>query len=129
VYIFQPSKRLLISRNGKVEKGTWENIGDNSILIDVGGESYLFKHGFFDKNILALKLDGINEYAFLINESRFSGELDSIDRILNFLSSNYLNGHMPKKLKEKVNPLELNLPKKDSPSLNELTRSHLKNTF
>ena len=95
VYIFRSNNQLLISKNGKVEKGKWENIGNNSILIDLKKESFLFKHGFFDQNILALKLDGKNEYAFLINENRFLGELNSLENIIEFLQRTYLNKSLP----------------------------------
>jgi hypothetical protein len=78
VYIFRKNNELLISSNGEVEKGHWEYLGNNSLLIDKKDKSYLFKHGFFDENILALKIDGRNEYAFLINENRYDGELNSI---------------------------------------------------
>jgi hemin uptake protein HemP len=55
VYIFRTNNQLLISNNGKVSKANWEYLGNNSILIDKNDESYLFKHGFLDENILALK--------------------------------------------------------------------------
>jgi hypothetical protein len=90
VYIFRNNKQLLISYNGKVEKATWEYLGNNSLLIDKKNESYLFKHGFFDENILALKIDGKKEYAFLVNENKFEGELNSIDAIVSFLINEYL---------------------------------------
>lgn len=91
VYIFRANNELLISQNGKVEKARWEYLGNNSLLIDKKDESYLFKHGFFDSNILALKVDSKNEYAFLINENKYDGELNSIERIIDFLTSKYLS--------------------------------------
>ncbi|MEZ4888661.1 MAG: hypothetical protein R3E32_28305 [Chitinophagales bacterium] len=103
VYIFRSNNQLLISKNGKVEKGKWENIGNNSILIDLKNESYLFKHGFFDRNILALKLDGKNEYAFLINENKHSGELNSLNKITEFLRQNYLDKPLPREIKKSGN--------------------------
>lgn len=90
VYIFRPNNELLISKNGKVEKAKWEYVGQNTLLIDTKEQSYLFRHGFFDENILALKVDGKAEYAFLVNESKFSGDLDSGDRILEFLQRTYI---------------------------------------
>lgn len=98
VYIFRTSKELLISQNGKVEKARWEYLGNNSLLIDRKDESYLFKHGFFDENILALKVDGSNEYAFLINENRFETELNSIDKVLVFLTNKYIEPQLIKKI-------------------------------
>ena len=91
VYIFRSNSELLISSNGKVEKGKWEYLGNNSLLIDRKDDSYLFKHGFFDENVMALKIDGKEEYAFLVNENRFDGELNSKEKVLQFLSNRYLN--------------------------------------
>jgi len=91
VYIFRPNNELLISSNGKVEKAKWEFLGNKSLLIDKEDESYLFKHGFFDENILALKVDSSEEYAVFINENNYGGELNSIDRIYDFLKRKYLD--------------------------------------
>jgi len=91
VYIFRTNNDLLISQNGKVEKAKWEYLGNNSLLIERKDDSYLFKHGFFDENILALKLDSKEEYAFLINETKYDGELNSIDRIIEFLTKTYID--------------------------------------
>lgn len=91
VYIFRDKNELLISQNGKVEKGRWEYLGNKSLLIDKGDESYLFKHGFFDENILALKVDSSEEYAVFVNENKYEGELNSIEGIIKFLTSKYIN--------------------------------------
>jgi hypothetical protein len=90
VYIFRTNNDLLISQNGKVEKAKWEYIGNNSLLIDKKDESYLFKHGFFDENILALKIDSKDEYAFLINENNYDGELNSLEKVIDFLTRKYI---------------------------------------
>lgn len=90
IYIFRNTNELIISTNGKVEKAKWEYLGHNSILIDLNEQSYLFKDGFFDENILALKIDSKDEYGILINENRYNGELNNISSVLNFLSQKYL---------------------------------------
>lgn len=91
VYIFRSNNELLIATNGKVEKEKWEYLGNKSLLIDKKTESYLFKHGFFDENILALKVDSSEQYAVFVNENKYEGELDSIDRVFDFLKHKYLN--------------------------------------
>ncbi len=91
VYIFRASNELLISKNGKVEKAKWEYLGNKSLLIDKTTDSYLFKHGFFDENILALKVDSSDEYAVFVNENKYDGELNSIDRVFDFLRRTYLD--------------------------------------
>src|SRR5690625_7884921 len=90
VYIFRSNYELLISQNGKVEKGRWEYLGNNSLLIERKGESFLFSHGFFDANILALKIDGKVEFFILINEYNYYVDLNSIKNVLGFLESKYL---------------------------------------
>jgi hypothetical protein len=91
IYIFRTNNELLISTNGKVEKAKWEYLGHKSLLIDRNADSYLFKHGFFDENILALKVDGSEEYAVFVNENNYDGELNSIERVFRFLKSKYLD--------------------------------------
>lgn len=90
VYIFKKDNRLLISNNGKIEKGNWEHLGNNSLLIDCASNSHLFKQGFFDENILALKIDGKEEYAFLVNENKYEGDLNTAESIFKFLKDKYL---------------------------------------
>ena len=90
VYIFRHNNELLISQNGIVEKAKWEYLGNNSLLIDKKSSSYLFKQGFFDKNILALKIDSKNEYAFLVNETKYNNEINTLKDVLNFLENKYL---------------------------------------
>jgi hypothetical protein len=91
VYIFRDTNELLISTNGKVEKGKWEYLGKNSILIDFKDQAYLYRHGFFDENVLALKIDGKEEYALLINESKYQRELNTLSSVLDFLNHHYPN--------------------------------------
>jgi len=90
VFIFrEKNNQLLISENGKIEKGSWEYLGNKSLLIDRKDGSYLFKHGFIDDTVLALKVDGKNEYALLVNESKFDNQLNSLSSILKFLKKEY----------------------------------------
>lgn len=91
VYIFRANKELLISTNGKVVKAKWEYLGNKSILIDKYTGSFLFKHGFFDENILALKVDSTEEYAVFVNENKYNGELNSIEKVFDFLRQKYLD--------------------------------------
>jgi hypothetical protein len=91
VFIFRTNNELLISKNGKVEKAKWEYLGNKSLLIDKTSDSYLFKHGFFDENVLALKVDSSEEYAVFVNENKYDGELNSIDKVFDFLRRTYLD--------------------------------------
>ncbi|MBF8963903.1 hypothetical protein I0P70_11645 [Pontibacter sp. FD36] len=89
VYIFRSNNELLISQNGRVEKAKWEYLGHDTLLIDRKDESYLFRHGFFDENVLALKTDGNSEYAFLVNESKYNGHLNTAAKVIDFLQTRY----------------------------------------
>ncbi len=91
IYIFRNNNDLLISNNGKVKRGRWEYLGNNSLIIDKEDESYLFKQGFFDENVLALKVDGSKEYALFVNENKYNGELNSLEKIIDFLNQKYLD--------------------------------------
>lgn len=91
VFIFrEKNNQLLISNNGKIEKGNWEYLGNNSLLIDRSDGSYLFKHGFIDDYVIALKVDGKEEYALLVNEQKFDNNLNSLPSVLNFLNQTYI---------------------------------------
>lgn len=109
VYIFRTNNELLISKNGKVEKAKWEYLGNKSLLIDMDTDSYLFKHGFFDENVLALKVDSSEEYAVFVNENRYEGELNSIDKVLDFLNRKYLEPSIKKTIEVSTGEI-LNLP-------------------
>lgn len=102
VYIFRTNNELLISTNGKVEKAKWEHLGNKSILIDKAFDSYLFKHGFFDENVLALKVDSTEEYAVFVNENKFEGELNSISKVYEFLAKKYLDDNIRNNMKTKA---------------------------
>jgi hypothetical protein len=91
VYIFRNNNELLISLNGKVEKGKLEYLGNKSLLIDNQEGSYLFKYDFNGQNIIALKIDSKEEYAFLVNENRYEGEINSLEKVIDFLTKTYLN--------------------------------------
>lgn len=94
VYIFRANNQLLVSTNGRVEKGTWEYLGNQSLLIEVHNETYLFKHGFFDENVIALKLDSTDSYAFFVNETKYDSDLNSISDIICFLEKKYIKNNI-----------------------------------
>jgi hypothetical protein len=110
VFIFrEKDNQLLISNNGKIEKGNWEYLENNSLLIDRKDGSSLFKKGFIDDYVLALKLDGKEEYALLVNEQWYKEQGKSLESILNFLNEKYL----VQKGENKIS-----IPTKDTSSIN-----------
>lgn len=105
VFIFREKEnQLLISTNGKIEKGTWEYLGKNSIIIDKSDGSYLFKHGFADDTLLALKVDGQDKYAILVNEEQFENDLKNLRNIVSFLNRRYLGIINESNIKPKPTP-------------------------
>ena len=101
VYIFRRNNELLISKNGKIERGRWEHIGSESFLIKKPDGDFLFRHGFFDENVLALKVDGVDEYALLINQNNYEEDINSVDKVIDFLNEKYID--KTHKLEVKVN--------------------------
>jgi hypothetical protein len=93
VYIFRPNNQLLVSENGLVQKGTWEYLGNQSLLLDTNSQCYLLKQGFFDENVMALKLDSSDQFAFFVNETKFDRELNNINDVLEFLTNKYLRNN------------------------------------
>ena len=89
IYIFRANHELIISKNGLVEKGKWDCLDANTIVIDTPEQSYLYKNGFFDDAVLALKVDSNEDFAVLLNETKYSGELNSLSDIGNFLENKY----------------------------------------
>lgn len=112
VYIFRNNSELLISRNGKVEKAKWEYLGNKSLLIEIKDECHLFKHGFFDQNILALKIDSKDEYAVFVNENNFDESLNSIEKVLHQLNEKYLGSKYNSKTQSNIsNEFDEHTPK------------------
>ena len=91
IYIFRKNRDLLISTNGLVEKGTWDYLGNDKILIEQNGKAFLFRHGFFEDDFLALKIEGGDEYAFLVNEKKYDENLNSVLSIHSFLTKKYID--------------------------------------
>ena len=90
VFIFRPNNQILFAENGVVEKGSWEYLGNQSILLGRQNKSYLLKHAFVDEDILALKLDSLDGYAIFINETKYDREINSIDDVVKFLETKYI---------------------------------------
>lgn len=91
VFIFRKNSELLIATDGKVQKGKWEYLNNDSILIEKQEEMFLLKHGFLDNEILSLKLDSRNEFAFFVNETKYGDDLNDIESIQEFLRAKYLS--------------------------------------
>jgi hypothetical protein len=104
VYIFRDNSELLIIENGAVNIGSWDYINNQSVIINFQNRPLLFKHGFLDENIMALKIDGSEGYVFFINESKSTYDLNNINSVNLFLHDKYV----AKKIFEKkfycVNP-------------------------
>ncbi|MEL7834268.1 hypothetical protein [Fodinibius sp. Rm-B-1B1-1] len=103
VYIFRDNNELLISKNGKVEKGSWEYLGNSSLLIDQGNSSFLFNHGFLNEKILALKTDGENEYAILLNEQKIQREISTLEDVTELLKKSSQREYLPNEKQESKN--------------------------
>jgi hypothetical protein len=68
-------------------------LGNQSLLLDTNSQCYLLKQGFFDENVMALKLDSSDQFAFFVNETKFDRELNNINDVLEFLTNKYLRNN------------------------------------
>lgn len=82
VYIFQKDGTLIASHNGKVTKAKWEYIPQNTSLIieNSDADTFMLRPAYYDKKVLALQVDGTNNYALMVDE-KFLGQLmlDSVE--------------------------------------------------
>lgn len=90
VFIFQNDYSLFWSVNGKVIKGQWQYIAaNNSLVLTIGDNSYMLHPLFYNKDILALQLDGTEEYVFWGNESNMKNMPQDISELTTYLESKY----------------------------------------
>lgn len=69
LYIFRNNGDLILTRNGIAQIGHYTILPVDKILIDIDGNNYLFNPLISKQNeVLALKLDGNEQYSFLIDE-------------------------------------------------------------
>ena len=91
VYIFMEDGKLVISSNGLVEMGTWMYVPANQSLVLTGKQNYLV-HPVICNNILALIVDGTNQCAFLLDDTK--RELDAVKSLQNL--SSYISSNINK---------------------------------
>lgn len=79
VIIFRKNKDLLISINGKVEKGKWDYIPSmNSLIIERDTGTTLYNQGFFDDSVMILKVDGTDDYQVFANENKIESTIEKL---------------------------------------------------
>jgi hypothetical protein len=77
--IFQKDKQLILSKNGKVQMGTWEYLaGAKSMLIDRGSDKLLLNEVFINDDVMILKVDGTNQEFFVLANQNTIPDLDVI---------------------------------------------------
>lgn len=86
VYIFMEDGTLVKSLNGIVEMATWKYIPANQSLVLTGKQNFLV-HPVICRNILVLIVDGTNNCAFLLDDTK--KEIESINSLLGI--SSYIN--------------------------------------
>ena len=98
LYIFRKNKELLISEDGQVDIASWRYLGKNTLLVENNTEKNLYKHGFFDQNLIAIKIRDDENYSFFVNEEKFDHGLNSENKIAKYLYDKYLNNTIKKKV-------------------------------
>lgn len=88
VYIFMEDGKLIISSNGIVEIGTWLYVPANQSLVITGKQNYLV-HPVICNNILTLIVDGTNQCAFLLDDTKKELEMvKSLQGVSSYISTN-----------------------------------------
>ena len=98
LYIFRKNKELLISEDGQVDIASWRYLGKNTLLVENNTVKNLYKHGFFDQNLIAIKIRDDENYSFFVNEEKFDHGLNSENKIAKYLYDKYLNNTIKKKV-------------------------------
>lgn len=103
-FIFRENNQLLISKNGIIQKSSWDYITNDLVSLEIKNINYLFTPSFLDENLFILKLDGRNEYVVFINENKVQGIINSLQQINDFIDTNYLNNKKENKSYKTPNP-------------------------
>ena len=98
LYIFRNNNELLISEGGRVELASWRYLGISTFIIEKEKEKKLYKYGFFDQNIIAVRYGDDQSYLFFVNEKKFDQGLNSKNEILNYFNSQYFDNKISKKI-------------------------------
>lgn len=99
--IFQKDGRLHYSVEGDIIDGSWELLNTaGSIIIEAGGQKKLYNHGFLDKGVMILKVDGASSNYFVLANSNVIPDLD-------------VNTYLRNKYVDKV-PIDLDSPKQQN---------------
>lgn len=88
VYIFQKDQTLLIAHDGDVIKGRWEEVGDNSLMIEFDNKSTLYQPSYESESIFILKVNGKEQYLYLVEEKLYEEGYRSVDMINNCIKNN-----------------------------------------
>ena len=89
-YIFrEKNNQLLISKNGVVQKSSWEYLGGGTILIESPENTLLLKQAFVNEVLLILQIDGTDNTLMLVNASIYhkEGGIKTIEDAFNYLDN------------------------------------------
>ena len=98
LYIFRNNNELIISENGSIGPAKWRYLGKNTLTIEREGDNFLYKHGFFDENLIAIKIHNDDEYSFFVNETKFELGLNSKKNIAKYLHKKYIHNIIKNKV-------------------------------
>lgn len=88
IYIFQKDQTLLIANSGDVIKGKWEEVGDNSLMIEFDNKSTLYQPSYESESIFILKVNGKEQYLYLVEEKLYEEGYRSVEMINNCIKNN-----------------------------------------
>lgn len=96
--IFENNGQLVISQNGKVQRGSWEYFPvARSILIDRITDKILLNEAYIDNGVMILKMDGTENKFFVFTNENMVPDLDA-RKYLSSIRRQRLNIYMVKLL-------------------------------
>lgn len=98
IYIFQKDQTLLIANSGDVIKGKWEEVGDNSLMIEFDNKSTLYQPSYESESIFILKVNGKEQYLYLVEEKLYEEGYRSVEMVMGLITAHNKNSETPQTL-------------------------------
>lgn len=98
IYIFQKDQTLLIANSGDVIKGKWEEVGDNSLMIEFDNKSTLYQPSYESESIFILKVYGKEQYLYLVEEKLYEEGYRSVEMVMGLITAHNKNSETPQTL-------------------------------
>ena len=111
-FLFKGSYDYVQTQKGIAQKGKWEFITVNTILItDKNEDSYVFERVFLEKNVMFFRLEDSERYAVFVEAEKHKEGMSTLAKVEEYLYTKYINPPMISKVIEE--PKVEIIPKKE----------------